>query len=194
VEEAQFHELLEVIGRYPAIRITFDDSNASDAELALPALCRKGLTATFFILSGRLDQPGSLTATEVRGLAREGMTVGSHGMRHVPWRSINNKDLEEELGEATRAIADAAGLPVREVAFPFGSYDRRVLSAVRRHGFSRAYTVDGGPARSDAWLQSRYTIRATDSPADIERLAHSPGGGMLPSIMRRGKSFVKRWR
>ena len=84
--------------------------------------------------------------------------------------------------------------PVRQVACPFGSYDRRVLSAIRHHGFSRVYTVDGGPARSDAWLQSRYTIRADDTPADIERRARSPRGSAFPATVRKGKSFVKRWR
>lgn len=194
VEEAQFEDLLEVIGRYPSVRITFDDGNASDAALALPALRRHDLKATFFIISGRLDQPGSLTSAAARGLVRGGMTVGSHGMWHRSWRSVNDQELHEELVEAADAIADAAGQPVREVACPFGFYDRRVLAAIRRRGFRRVYTVDGGPARSDAWLQSRYTVRAVDTPADIERRARLPRGGAFPAAVRTGKSFVKRWR
>jgi peptidoglycan/xylan/chitin deacetylase (PgdA/CDA1 family) len=193
VEEVQFESLLEVISGHPSVRITFDDANASDAALALPALRRRGLKATFFIIAGRLDQPGSLTSAEVRTLVQEGMTVGSHGMRHVPWRSTTDAELGEELGDAAEVIAEAAGQPVRQVACPFGSYDRRVLGAIRRHGFARVYTVDGGPARSDAWLQSRYTIRATDTLADIERLAHSPRGSALSALVRRGKSLAKRW-
>ena len=97
VEEAQFEELLEVIASYPSVRITFDDGNASDAALALPALRRHNLKATFFIISGRLDQPGSLSSAEVRSLVQSGMTVGSHGMRHVSWRSISDQELHEEL-------------------------------------------------------------------------------------------------
>jgi peptidoglycan/xylan/chitin deacetylase (PgdA/CDA1 family) len=194
VEEAQFEDLLEVIGRYPSVRITFDDGNASDAALALPALQRRDLTATFFIISGRLDQPGSLASAEVRSLVQGGMTVGSHGMWHRPWQSVSDEELQEELVDAADAIADAAGQPVHEVACPFGSYDRRVLGAIRHRGFLRVYTVDGGPARSGAWLQSRYTVRADDSPADIERRARSPRGGTFPAAVRTAKSLVKRWR
>jgi peptidoglycan/xylan/chitin deacetylase (PgdA/CDA1 family) len=194
VDQAQFEELLDVIDRYPSARLTFDDSNASDAALALPALRRRSLKATFFVISGRLDQPGSLTTRDVRTLVREGMTIGSHGVRHVPWRGVDDRELHSELVESAKVIASAAGQPVRQVAFPFGSYDRRVLSAVRGHGFSRAYTVDGGPARRDAWLQSRYTVRAADTPADIERLARSPGLGAVPGTVRAAKSLVKRWR
>lgn len=194
VEEAQFEDFLQVIGRYPSVRITFDDGNASDAALALPALRRHDLKATFFIISGRLDHPGSLASTEVRSLVQSGMTVGSHGMRHRPWRSVSDEELQEELVGAADAIADAAGQPVCEVACPFGSYDRRVLRAIRRRGFCRVYTVDGGPARSDAWLQSRYTVRVDDTPADIERRASSPRVSAFPAAVRTAKSFVKRWR
>ena len=44
-------------GRLPpaALSITFDDSYADNAEVALPLLRRHGLTATFFIASGFLD-------------------------------------------------------------------------------------------------------------------------------------------
>jgi peptidoglycan/xylan/chitin deacetylase (PgdA/CDA1 family) len=194
LEVAQFEEFLEVVAGHPSVRITFDDGNASDAALALPALCRRNLKATFFVVSGRLDQEGSLSAAEVRGLVQSGMTVGSHGMRHVSWRSISDQELHEELTVATDAIADAAGQPVRQVACPFGSYDRRVLKAIRRHGFSRVYTVDGGPARNDAWLQSRHTVRADDTAADIERRARQPRRSSLPAAVRTAKSFAKRWR
>jgi peptidoglycan/xylan/chitin deacetylase (PgdA/CDA1 family) len=194
VESAQFEELLEVVGRYPSVRITFDDGNASDAALALPALRRRNLHATFFVLAGRLGQPGSLAASDVRHLAQAGMAIGSHGMRHRSWRSAGDQELYEELVGAAGAIAGVAGQPVRHVACPFGAYDRRVLRAIRRHGFARVYTVDGSPARGDAWLQSRYAVRASDTPADIERRARSPRGRAFSASVRAAKSFVKRWR
>lgn len=194
VEVAQFEEFLEVITRYPSVRITFDDGNASDVEYALPALRRRNLTAAFFIISARLDKPGSLTAAEVRNLVQAGMTVGSHGMRHVAWRSVGDRELREELADAADVITKAAGQPVRQVACPFGSYDRRVLSAIRRCGFTRVYTVDGGSAKRGAWLQPRYTVRAADTPADIERRARSPRGSTVPAAVRGAKSLAKRWR
>ena len=195
VEPARFDELLTVIRRYPSVRITFDDGNKSDIALALPALLRHGLKATFFVISGRLGQPGSLSQADVGSLVRSGMTVGSHGMWHRPWRSVSDEQLHEELVGAAEAISDVAGQPVRELALPFGSYDRRVLNSARRHGFSRVYTVDGGIARSDAWLQPRYTIRASDTPAELERRLRYPGGrSLVPALVIKGKSLVKQWR
>lgn len=194
LETAQFEEFLDVIAGYPSVRITFDDGNASDVAVALPALRRRGLEAAFFVIAERMGQPGSLSAADVRSLARQRMTIGSHGMRHVSWPSVSGTGLNEELVVAARAIAGAAGQAVRQVACPYGCYDRRVLHAIRRHGFSRVYTVDGGPARADAWLQSRYTVRAADRAEDLERLARQPRGNTREAAVRSAKSLVKRWR
>lgn len=190
----QFDAMLSVITKFPNVRITFDDGNASDAAIAFPRLRAHNLTATFFIVAERIGQPGSLSSADLRTLVDGGMRVGSHGMAHRPWRSINDAELRRELVDAASAIAAATGQPVREVACPFGDYDRRVLGAVRRYGFERVYTVDGGAARSDAWLQSRYTIRTDDSPGDLERRARFPRGSAVKAGIRAGKSMVKRWR
>jgi peptidoglycan/xylan/chitin deacetylase (PgdA/CDA1 family) len=195
IEPAQFDELLAVIRNDPRIRITFDDANASDALYAMPALLRHGLRGTFFVVAGRLDQPGSLSRADVRDLIRAGMSVGSHGLEHRPWRTVSDEDLEAELGQAAEIIGATVGRPIREVACPFGSYDRRVLRAIRRRGFDRVYTADGGAAaRPNAWLQSRYTIRARDTPAVIERLRYAPNGRGIEPALQSVKGMIKRLR
>lgn len=171
LELDQFEQMLAMIRRHPFINITIDDSNASDFTYALPALLDHGLTATFFIVAERIDSPGALSSTAIRELVSSGMRIGTHGLAHRPWRSLHGHRLEAEM-RAARIIADVAGAPVREAACPFGSYDRRVLGALRRHGFTRVYTVDRGRAPRGAWLQPRYTVRRHDTPADLERLAY----------------------
>lgn len=189
VSEEQFEELLEVVQREPGLRVTFDDGNASDVELALPALKRAGLSAAFFLIAGRIGQRGSVDADGVRELARAGMTIGNHGLRHRPWRALDPNAEREELLDAQAAIAGAAGKAVDEASFPFGQYDRNALRAVRRAGFRRVYTVDGGPARADAWLQSRHTITSSESAATLEAIARAERG-----TARAVSLALKRWR
>ena len=80
-----FLGMLDVLAACPAVRISFDDGNASDVEVALEALRKRRLTASFFVLAGRLGSAGSLDAEALRELDRAGMTVGTHGMDHRPW-------------------------------------------------------------------------------------------------------------
>jgi peptidoglycan/xylan/chitin deacetylase (PgdA/CDA1 family) len=187
VDADRFEALLDAVAGDPGYRLTFDDGNASDAELALPALQRRGLRATFFVVAGRLDVSGSLGRDQVRELATAGMTIGTHGMRHRPWRGLRGDALDEELDGARALIAEAAGAPVEEAACPFGAYDRRVLAELRRRGLRRVYTVDGGPADPGSWLQSRHTILSTETPETIAAAADV-------GLARRMKGAVKRWR
>jgi peptidoglycan/xylan/chitin deacetylase (PgdA/CDA1 family) len=69
LDEEEFASALDAIVGRGDVRITFDDGNASDVEHALPQLRQRGLTATFFVVAGRLGAPGFLDATGIRALA-----------------------------------------------------------------------------------------------------------------------------
>ena len=113
-----FAEILdEVVGRAD-VRLSFDDGNASDVDIALPELKDRGLTATFFALAGRLGSRGSLDSDDLRVLREAGMTIGSHGMDHRPWRGLSRAELRVELVEAREQLADAVGEPIEQAALP----------------------------------------------------------------------------
>jgi peptidoglycan/xylan/chitin deacetylase (PgdA/CDA1 family) len=155
----QFERVLDaVIGRTD-VRITFDDGNASDVEIALPRLLDRGLTAEFFVLAGLLGEPGRLDADGVRELVAAGMTVGSHGWAHRDWRRMDAEQSMVEINDAGRVLTELTGRQVSRVAIPFGSYDRHVLDRLRRARVTRAYTSDGGRALPGSWLQPRNSLR-----------------------------------
>ena len=55
------------------LSFAFDDGNSSDVEFALPILSEHGISARFFVLAGRLGQPGYLDAEDVARLYHAGM-------------------------------------------------------------------------------------------------------------------------
>src|SRR3954470_2683415 len=116
VTREQFLAHLDAAAGRDDVRITFDDGNASDLEHALPALRERGLTATFFVVAGRLGQPTFLDAAGVRELAGAGMRIGCHGMRHRPWRGLDQRTLDEELVQAKRVLEAIIERPVAEAA------------------------------------------------------------------------------
>ena len=112
---------------------------------------------------------------------------------HRPWRGLAPADLERELVVARARIADAVGHAVDEAALPLGAYDRRVLGALRRLGYTKVYTSDRRVARAADWLQPRFSVVATDTPETLEAdmLAAPSRTGALWS---RAKERVKRLR
>jgi peptidoglycan/xylan/chitin deacetylase (PgdA/CDA1 family) len=193
IDPDSFLAILDTASKHPEVRLSFDDANASDVEIALPALRERELVATFHLLAGRVDKPGSLTADGARSLADAGMTIGNHGMDHLPWTGMDARAHHRELVEARDVLAEVTGSRIVDAALPLGRYDRRTLAGLRSAGYRSVGSSDRGWARPDAWMQPRYSICADDTSDSVaERI--SARGSMLERGRRSAVGLVKRWR
>lgn len=187
-----FLGVLDVVAPLENVRLSFDDGNRSDADLALPALRDRGLTATFFPLAGRLDDPASLDIADLRELRAAGMSIGSHGWTHTTWRGLNDVEACREFFEARTALEEASGATITEAAFPLGSYDRAALGRLKSAGYRAVYSSDRYPARRSAWMQARYSVTAADT---VDSVTHTvrrrPGIHEMRNVLA---STVKRMR
>lgn len=188
-----YHRILDAVMDDERVRINFDDGNLSDVEIGLPGLLERNLTARFFVLAGRLDQTGSLSPEDVRRLTDAGMTIGTHGMDHVPWRGLAPHVLHRELVDARSRLEEITGTPVDEAALPLGRYDRRVLAELRRTGYRTVYTSDRRWARAGDWLQPRFSVGATDTVDSVRREMLTPAP-ILTRARAMAKGVVKRYR
>jgi peptidoglycan/xylan/chitin deacetylase (PgdA/CDA1 family) len=189
VSRERLDAILDALAGRDDVRVTFDDGNASDVRHGLPALQARGLRGSFFVVAGRVGTPGYLDRADVRSLVEAGMTIGSHGMAHRPWRGLDEDTLRRELVESKDVLEEIVGGPVDVAACPFGSYDRRVLSALRSSGYRHVFTSDQGTARPDDWLQARNTVHRMDGAELLHRIVSARG-----TLRRRAKLTAKRWR
>lgn len=188
-----YEEILDSVKGRSDILITFDDSNDSDFEIALPALVKRQLKACFYVVSERIDQKGSLSKAQIIEMARCGMTIGSHGTQHRRWATLNPYELHHELTDSRVTLEQIVGQEVREAACPYGSYNRKVLQALKRTGYNRVYTSDGGAARRQEWLSARNTITRRHTIRDVKIALESENAG-LRGVFRSLKLTLKRWR
>jgi peptidoglycan/xylan/chitin deacetylase (PgdA/CDA1 family) len=193
ISEELFHGVLDEIRTWPSVRISFDDGNASDVEIGLPALLDRGLTADFFVLASRLESAGSLDEKAVRRLHESGMTIGSHGMWHKPWRGMDQATSDVELVAARDRIAEVVGTPVDTAACPLGRYDRELIGRMRKLGYTRVFTSDRRRARSGDWLQPRYSVRRDDTVASL-RTEALVGPGLAARLKLEAVGVAKRLR
>lgn len=193
-----FASILDAIGPVSRdsgvpIQITFDDGNASDLDLALPALQQRGLTAMFFVCAGRIGQAGYLDGPSIHALLRAGMRIGSHGWGHVDWRRADAATLLHETRGALDTISSVAGCVIDEVGLPFGSYDRRVLAQLRRCAVRTVYSSDGGRAPPAGWLVPRLSYSRAWTAQTLRDAALQPVSG-LAQARRAAAAVFKRWR
>lgn len=193
ITEDNFLTLLDWLAAVPEVSLSFDDGNRSDVEIALGALRDRGLTATFFPVVGWLGDPWSVTPADLHELVAAGMEVGSHGQDHLPWAGMRGRAAEEEMVRPRETLEDLLGRRVDKVAVPMGRYDRRSLALLRAHGCAEVNVSDERPARTGAWLQPRFSVRADDT---VDRLRERLLASLSPAraVRNRVAATAKRWR
>ncbi len=193
VSPQQFEEVVSHVAKAPAnFEVTFDDGNLSDHDIALPTLLRFGLRARFFMLTGRIGDPGSLDKAHLRALSEAGMTIGSHGIDHTAWPTLSDADLKHELYASRARLEDICGHAITEAGIPFGRYDARVLRALRNAGYTTAWSSDGGRFRNHTFMRPRTSVRGDMNEDDIRAILSN----RMPSLRRLRRAvgmFKKRW-
>lgn len=134
--------------------LSFDDGWRDAVTVVAPLLQRLGVRATFYLNPGLWgaahhvvagDAGRLMTADEARALARTGMELGAHSMRHDDLRTLGDAELAADLAACRDAIGELTGTPCRTLAYPFGAYDERVQRAAQTAGYGLAWAWLPGP-------------------------------------------------
>ncbi len=128
-------------GKRRAIVLSFDDGSEHDRRL-VALLNRYRLRATFFLNSGRLDQPGTLRSDEVRTLLA-GHEVACHTVSHASLPHVTHDCAVREILDDRRHLESLMGAPVRGLAYPGGAFDDRVAAMLPVLGIAYARTTQG---------------------------------------------------
>jgi len=134
-ETLTVHGYLE--GRRPkrAVILTFDDGKEDAARIVLPALRRRGMRATFFVITGFVGRPGYLDWNGVHALATAGMEIGSHTVDHARLVDLPEDRAREELVESRRTLERELGRPIEALAYPYNSMRSRTARLAREAGY-----------------------------------------------------------
>jgi peptidoglycan/xylan/chitin deacetylase (PgdA/CDA1 family) len=161
--------------------ITFDDGYV-DNLAACEELQKRGMRATWFIVSGSIGQPPRwpedgrpagrlLNADELREMRENGMEVGSHTVSHTRMTGLDDMNLMRELAHSKATLEDLLGSPVDSFAYPYGDWDARCAEAVQQAGYSAACTTRTGWALRDntPYQLRRLTVFNTDTTSSFAR-------------------------
>ncbi|MGH1420064.1 MAG: polysaccharide deacetylase family protein [Hyphomicrobiaceae bacterium] len=170
---------------------TFDDGNSSDLEIAAPRLSTVGISAEFFVLSGRLKQDGALSRKNIVELQEMGHLIGNHGADHVDWTALDEAGLTRELKTARQVLEDICRHPISSAAIPFGRYNGKVVRALKTCGYDRVYSSDGGAHTDTQYPCPRTSLTHDMTPGDVENilLGREP---LKRNLRRRATMLVKR--
>lgn len=162
-------------GGQPARRLflTFDDGGASAAAAIAPMLDAHGWRGHFFIVTGRIGEPGFLAGDEIRELHAGGHVIGSHSHSHPNLTRLPVAAVADEWKRSTAILEDLLGEPVEVASVPTGFYSDAVGRAAADAGLSHVFT-------SEPWLRphpagsgrayGRFSVISTTPAARIGSL------------------------
>ncbi len=176
------------------IVITFDDGWDNNYGAAWPILAEQGLTATVFVVSGFMGQPGYMTWAQVRELADAGISIQSHTVSHRPLGLLADGEIRVELEDSKKAIEDRIGRAVHHISMPQGVFDRRVIEMAAQTGYRSVSTSEPGvrhKAGNPAVL-GRINISGGYNLDTFGRIVAGDRSVLLPMILnKKAKNFFK---
>jgi len=148
----------------PYVCLTFDDAFANLLRNALPATSTRGIPTSVFAVSGNLGRtpswsmaPGHPDRDEMIMTREElvqasnlvGCGICSHTVSHRALASLPIEEAIAELGDSKIELERITGLPIYDIAAPYGSFTPEVAAAARSVGYQRFLTLEPRPGDSD---------------------------------------------
>lgn len=122
--------------------ITFDDGYVETYTVAWPLLKRYGFPAMVFAASGEIGLPGFATWAQLRELAQDGLTVGSHTVHHTYVPRAAREMLQREFVDSKRHIEQEIGRPIHYLSYPVGGFTVEAQQLAREVGYAAAFTTN----------------------------------------------------
>ena len=110
---------------YTACFLSFDDSFASDYDIAFAYLNPLGLKATTYTIGANINVAGSLTTAQLLAMQAGGWCVGSHGN--------TNAQLTSTTAPFLQGIGITDGW--KHAAYVGGTYDYDIVTTIKAAGF-----------------------------------------------------------
>lgn len=164
-----------------SVLITFDDGYA-DNFAAFNEITRRNMQACWFIVTKDVGTDSSwhdagapsaklLAPSQLIEMSQVGMDIGSHTHSHSRLTSIPAKMISDELIQSKDYLSTLLNKPIDSLAYPYGLYNKNVLTKTGECGYKIAFTTASGFGKINSNLLEvrRISVMANDSLATFAR-------------------------
>lgn len=107
-----------------------------------------------------------LNPEELRELQKHPLvTVGAHGHEHVPFAMLSEDKQKKNITKCRDQLTNVLGTPPRHFSYPYGSFNKSTIRAVKDAGFESAVTTQSRPISARDWGRP-YTIPRIDAATE----------------------------
>jgi peptidoglycan/xylan/chitin deacetylase (PgdA/CDA1 family) len=160
----QLYAYLNTGAKLPAkpIMLTFDDTVLDQFTVVNPTLKKYGFKAAYFIMTVSIGKQGKfvnyMSKEQIKTLADEGNTIGSHTYDHKNFKKYAGKDWEEQLDKPTKKLEEITGKKIEYFAYPFGLWNSAGIPELKKRGFKMAFSLADKRDENDPLFTVRRII------------------------------------
>lgn len=140
------------------VMLTFDDTRLDHFKVALPQLNEYGFKGAFFIMTVSLGRPGYMSAVQVKQLADEGHTIGSHTWNHENVKKYKEEDWALQIEKPSKQLEAITGKKVEYFAYPFGLWNKEAIPELQQRGFKSVFQLSAKRDENDPLFTIRRII------------------------------------
>ena len=150
------------------VMITYDDTSEEQFSIGKTEMDKYGFKGVYFIMTISIGRPRYMTKEQIKQLADEGHSIGSHTWDHhrvdrlkdentIEYRGqkkvVNEWDFQ--LANSRTQLEEITGKPVHYFAYPFGIWSKQAIPEIEKRGYKMAFQLS--TPRDSA--KPLYTVR-----------------------------------
>ncbi len=168
-------------GKTKALVLSFDDGLIQDKQM-IEILNKYQIKGTFNINSGKLGKtedwlvemtgkPAVFVKSSELNSIYKGHELASHTLNHPYLQKLSKAEMLYEVNKDIKNIEEYAGYKIKSFAYPFGTYNDTVVSALSKTQLSNARTVNNtyGFGLPDSFLLWHPTCHHNEAYKFIEQ-------------------------
>lgn len=152
--------------------LTFDDGYDTFYQHAWPILQEFNQTATVFVISGLVGNPGYMNWDQIKFLSLQGIEIGGHTLTHPLLPDMSAPSAQKEIEQDKTNIEAQLGQAISSFCYPTGRYNGQIQRMLVEAGYEHAVTMVQREATSQdrLLLLPRWGVYQGDSLARFEKL------------------------
>lgn len=156
-----------------AVMLTFDDTDLSQYETAVPVLDKYGYKAAYFIMTVSINRPRYMSREQIKELSDKGNAIGSHTWDHQNVKKLKGDDWITQVEKPSKKLEEITGKKIDQFAYPFGLWNKEAIPELKQRGIKAAYQLVEPRDTTDPL----YTIRRMIVPGSWD-------GAKLHKVMK----------
>ena len=148
-----------------SIVITADDGYADQYNYLLPIIKKYNLKINLMIATGLIGNPGYMTWDQVNEAVRSGLVyLVSHTWSHFPVDQGTPDKAKYEIETGRSQLEQFTGQRIALFAYPYGSFNNRVIQILQEDGFLGAFSIIPGFYQCDSFIMTLHRTHIGNAP------------------------------